>query len=55
MSCPRRAIAGEALAAVTDTEVRAAVRKLLADPNPSVRLRVAVALASPRNGKPCQP
>src|SRR5262249_43458294 len=35
---------GEVLAAVTDAEVRAAVRKLLADPEPSVRLRVAVAL-----------
>jgi HEAT repeat protein len=40
----RRAVAGEVLAAVTDAEVRAAVRKLLADPDRSVRLRVAVAL-----------
>jgi RNA polymerase sigma factor (sigma-70 family) len=41
----RRALAGEVLAAVTDAEVRAAVHKLLADPDLSVRLRVAVALA----------
>jgi HEAT repeat protein len=41
----RRAVAGEILAAVTDAKVRAAVRKLLADPDRSVRLRVAVALA----------
>jgi HEAT repeat protein len=41
----RRAVAGEVLAAVNDAEVRAAVRKLLADPDPAVRLRVAVALA----------
>jgi len=41
----RRALAGEALAALTDAKVRTAVRKLLADPNPSARLRVAVALA----------
>jgi hypothetical protein len=41
----RRAIAGEVLAAVTDAEVRAAVRKRLADADMSVRLRVAVALA----------
>jgi HEAT repeat protein len=41
----RRAIAGDVLVAVTDAEVRAAVRKLLADPDLSVRLRVAVALA----------
>jgi hypothetical protein len=41
----RRALAGEVLAVVTDAEVRAAVRKLLADPDLSVRLRVAVALA----------
>jgi hypothetical protein len=41
----RRALAGEVLAATPDAEVRAAVRKLLGDPEPSVRLRVAVALA----------
>jgi RNA polymerase sigma factor (sigma-70 family) len=41
----RRAVAGEALAGVADAEVRAAVRKLLADPDAEVRLRVAVALA----------
>src|SRR5207237_10803662 len=41
----RRAAAGEVLAAATDAEIRAAVRKLLADPHLSVRLRVAVALA----------
>src|SRR5262249_14025791 len=41
----RRAVAGEGLAGVADAEVRAAVRKLLADPDPEVRLRVAVALA----------
>ena len=40
----RRGLAGEVLAIVTDTETRAAVRKLLADSDPSVRLRVAVAL-----------
>jgi HEAT repeat protein len=41
----RRTLAGEVLAAVADSEVRAAVRKLLADPDRAVRLRVAVALA----------
>jgi RNA polymerase sigma factor (sigma-70 family) len=40
----RRALAGEMLAAVTEGDVRAAVRKLLADPDLSIRLRVAVAL-----------
>jgi hypothetical protein len=43
-SAVRRAIAGEVLAGATGAEVRAAVRKLLADPDPAVRLRVAVAL-----------
>jgi hypothetical protein len=40
----RRAIAGEVLAGTADVEVRAGVRKLLADPDLEVRLRVAVAL-----------
>jgi hypothetical protein len=40
----RRAVAGAVLAAVTDGKVRAAVRKLLADPSVSVRLHVAIAL-----------
>jgi RNA polymerase sigma factor (sigma-70 family) len=40
----RRAVAGESLAAVADDEVRSAVRKLLADVDLAVRLRVAVAL-----------
>jgi RNA polymerase sigma factor (sigma-70 family) len=41
----RRGVAGEVLAVVKGDEVRPAVRKLLADPDPAVRLRVAVALA----------
>ena len=50
----RRGVAGEVLAAVPDAEVRAAVRKLLVDPDLSVRLRVAVALvcAADREGVP---
>src|SRR6266540_3616034 len=36
---------GEVLAGVANAEVRPAVRKLLADPDLAVRLRVAVALA----------
>lgn len=41
----RRAVAGEVLAGVPDDDARAAVRKLLVDPDLTVRLRVAVALA----------
>jgi RNA polymerase sigma-70 factor (ECF subfamily) len=40
----RRAVAGETLAAVADPDVRPEVRKLLADADLAVRLRVAVAL-----------
>ncbi len=40
----RRAAAAEILAPVGKEEVRTAVRKLLADPEPAVRLRAAVAL-----------
>lgn len=41
----RRGLAGELLATATDADVHGAVRKLLADRDLSVRLRVAVALA----------
>jgi hypothetical protein len=41
----RRAVAGEVLAGLEAAEIRAAVRKLLADADRTVRLRVAVALA----------
>lgn len=47
----RRAVAGEVLAAVSDADIRAAVRKLLADPVLAVRLRVAVALACAADSK----
>jgi HEAT repeat protein len=46
----RRAIAAEALCRAQLTEPRTAVRKLLADPEPSVRLRVALALAATDDG-----
>jgi RNA polymerase sigma factor (sigma-70 family) len=50
----RRAVAGEVLAVAQAAEVRAAVRKLLADPDRTIRLRVAVALvcAADREGLP---
>jgi HEAT repeat protein len=41
----RRAAAGEALSPATDSEIREAVRKLLDDPEASVRLKVSLALA----------
>jgi hypothetical protein len=41
----KRAVAGEALCRADTPEQRAVVRKLLADPEPQVRLRVAMALA----------
>jgi HEAT repeat protein len=41
----RRGVAAQVLAAVGRAEDRLAVRKLLTDPDPAVRLRVAVALA----------
>ncbi len=49
-----RAVAGEALAAGGGAEGRSAVRKLLADPMPTVRLRVALAMtmAGDPNGMP---
>jgi HEAT repeat protein len=45
----RRASAGEALAQSPDPEQRAVVRKLLKDTDPTVRLRVALALAQTRD------
>src|SRR5262249_10737746 len=45
----RRATAAEALSRVPDAELRATLRKMLQDPKPAVRLRVALALA--RTGK----
>lgn len=45
----RRAAAGEALALGGALELRDAVRKLLADPDPMVRLRVGLALAAARD------
>jgi HEAT repeat protein len=45
----RRAVAAEVLAGVSDASHRAAVRKLLTDPDPAVRLCVAVALAHARD------
>jgi len=44
----RRAIAAEILVSVADSGHRAAVRKLLVDPDPTVRLAVAVALVYAR-------
>jgi HEAT repeat protein len=44
-SALRRAAAAEALSQVPGEEVRARLRKLLVDPRPMVRLRVALALA----------
>jgi HEAT repeat protein len=45
-SVVRRAAAGEALCPATAPELRDAVRKLLDDPDPSVRVKVALALAA---------
>jgi HEAT repeat protein len=45
----RRAAAADALGDADDAEVRAAVRKLLADRDPGVRLRAALALAYARD------
>src|SRR5262249_44682024 len=44
-SALRRAAAAEALSQVPGEEIRDRLRKLLADPRPMVRLRVALALA----------
>jgi HEAT repeat protein len=45
-SAVRRAAAGEALCPAAAPELRDAVRKLLDDPDPSVRVKVALALAA---------
>jgi HEAT repeat protein len=47
----RRALAGEVLSRVGGPDDRAAVRELLQDPKPSVRLRLALALADARDAE----